>query len=153
MLPEITLLEIKPRTRARPIHPHSPALVRPPVTVQESTRPKATEPSSPNKVDPAGSETATYLGEVRARIEEFVEFPKSLQRRNLFGQVNLRITLQPDGQLKDLEILKSSGFTELDEQATEAVKKAAPFAPYEKRLESDAPLRFQVPLIFESKTN
>lgn len=52
--------------------------------------------------------------------------PRSVERREE-GTCLLKITILRNGSLKDVQLMESSGFRDLDNEALRAVKKAAPF--------------------------
>ena len=72
----------------------------------------------------------SYFLRIKRKIEMTWSYPKSSLQRGETGQVSLRVTLDKIGRLKDIEIIKSSGFIELDEEAKSAVLSASPFGPF-----------------------
>ena len=81
--------------------------------------------------DPESNDEATVdFLRIKRKIEMTWSYPKSSLQRGETGQVNLRVTLDKIGRLKDIEIIKSSGFIELDEEAKSAVLSASPFGPF-----------------------
>ena len=55
---------------------------------------------------------------------------------DLTGELVLRATINEDGQLAGVELLGSSGNTELDNAAERIIRIAAPYAPFSKELKS-----------------
>ena len=71
-----------------------------------------------------------YLREIGARINDALIWPRALAIRLEQGETVVRFVVLPDGTLGDgVRIVKSSGFTEFDQAALEAVRKASPFSP------------------------
>jgi protein TonB len=70
-----------------------------------------------------------YMRMLRARIESIWQYPKEAARMGLSGDLYMRFTIKKDGQLGEVELIRTSGFKELDEAAIKAVKKAGPFWP------------------------
>jgi protein TonB len=71
-----------------------------------------------------------YYSEVRARIQSHVQYTPSLARRRIQGEVQVSLTLLPNGSVSSLNILRSSGSEELDHLALESVKAALPFPTF-----------------------
>ena len=75
---------------------------------------------------------ALYVEAFRREVEEVGtrNFPDQAMRDHTFGQVRLMVAINPNGSVRQIEILKSSGFRILDEAAMRSVRLAAPFAPF-----------------------
>ena len=58
-----------------------------------------------------------------------INYPDEAQRRNLSGSLILEVVLRPDGALRSVQLLRSSGHKVLDDAAIRIVRLAAPFAP------------------------
>ena len=78
---------------------------------------------------PVASPFDSYLSLVREKIRNGVYYPIALRRQGITGNVELSVKLTSDGQLQDAVVESSSGISELDQLAIEAVKRAAPFRP------------------------
>jgi len=76
----------------------------------------------------------TYLSRVKRRIERTWTYPHDALALGLGGDLVLVFTLNKSGTLTDLDLLRSSGFPILDEEAVRAVKAAAPFDPFPAEL-------------------
>jgi len=75
---------------------------------------------------------AHYLNSWRRKIESIgnLNYPSEASRRNIYGNLRLMVAIKPDGSLKEIELLESSGHEVLDQAAIRIVKLAAPFAPF-----------------------
>lgn len=75
---------------------------------------------------------ALYVEAFRREVEEVGtrNFPEQAMREHTFGQVRLMVAINPNGSVRGIEVLKSSGFRFLDEAAMRSVRLAAPFAPF-----------------------
>lgn len=84
----------------------------------------------------ASSVDAYYLNSWRRKIESIgnLNYPQEASRRNIYGNLRLMVAIRPDGSLKEVELLESSGHQVLDEAAIRIVKLAAPFAPFPDKL-------------------
>jgi TonB family protein len=69
-----------------------------------------------------------YLRMLKERIESVWKYPKEAAERGISGDLYLVITINRDGSLADIELLRTSGFIDLDESAMKALKKAFPWA-------------------------
>ena len=82
------------------------------------------------------SADAFYLNSWRRRIETIgnLNYPEEARRRKLYGSLRLLVAVLPNGALKEVAILESSGHNVLDDSAVRIVKLAAPFAPFPREL-------------------
>ncbi len=70
-----------------------------------------------------------YLQGVRQRVDPLWEFPRELAVRMEQGDVLVAFTIRRNGAVKDLRVLKGSGFDSFDKNVVAAIRKAAPFDP------------------------
>lgn len=82
---------------------------------------------------------AIYLDNWRRRIEMVgnLNYPEEAKRRKLYGTLRVMVAIKPDGSLKDIEILQSSGHPVLDDAAIRIVRLAAPFQPFSVEMRKD----------------
>jgi TonB family protein len=78
-----------------------------------------------------------YLSRLRQRVDPLWEFPRELAVRMEQGDVLVGFTIRRDGSVKDLKVLKGSGFDKFDKNVVAAIKKASPFAPLPETLGSE----------------
>jgi protein TonB len=90
---------------------------------------------------------AKALGLYLGQINEHVQKAKATPRSRMAGTVVMRFTVGVDGQLLFKEIASSSGSKMLDEAATVALDRAAPFPPIPPEV-SIRPLAFTQPFTF-----
>jgi periplasmic protein TonB len=92
-----------------------------------------------------------YLSLIRARILAHRHYPPLARARQMEGVVRLRFTLAANGALnRGVQIVTPSGFTVLDEQASQCVLAAAPFPPFPAELQRDS-LTVEVPIVYQLK--
>ena len=86
------------------------------------------------------SHDALYLDNWRRRIEAVgnLNYPEEARRQQLFGSLRLLVALQPNGEVEEIQILKSSGHSLLDQSAVEIVNLAAPFQPFPEAMREEA---------------
>jgi protein TonB len=79
---------------------------------------------------------AFYLNSWRRKIETIgnLNYPQEARRRKIYGDLRLLVSIFPDGALKQVELLQSSGHRVLDDAAVRIVRLAAPFAPFPDEL-------------------
>ncbi|MFT7686317.1 MAG: protein TonB [Candidatus Azotimanducaceae bacterium] len=90
----------------------------------------------------ASSPDAYYLNSWRRKIEKVgnVNYPAEARRKNLYGSLRLMVAILPDGSLKEVALLESSGHRVLDDSAIRIVKLASPFAPFPDELRKSTDL-------------
>ena len=93
-------------------------------------------------VSARSSEDASYVDAWRRRVESIgnLNYPEEANRRKLHGNLRLMVAILPDGSLKNVQILKTSGHKVLDEAALDIVRLATPFAPFPEELRSTTDL-------------
>lgn len=79
---------------------------------------------------------ASYLDSWRRDIERIgnINYPEKARQEKLYGSLRLLVAILPDGELKEVRMLESSGQTVLDDAALNIVTLAAPFAPFPEEL-------------------
>ncbi|MDG1205257.1 MAG: energy transducer TonB [Pseudomonadales bacterium] len=84
----------------------------------------------------ASSTNAYYLNSWRRKIEKIgnLNYPAEARKNKLYGNLRVMVAILPDGSLKEVELLESSGEPVLDEAAIRIVRLAAPFAPFPDNL-------------------
>ena len=96
------------------------------------------------------SSNSTTTGEAAKYIENFREqayrvgnqhYPQEARARGLTGDVRLLVIINPNGSVKALKVLESSGSAILDEAAKNSVRKAAPFGEFSKDMKDIVELR------------
>lgn len=83
-------------------------------------------PISLNTKDPV---YVSYFNKIKQNIEQRWEYPEMALRYGLQGRLALEFSINGDGQLDGLRLIRSSGSQLLDEEALRAIKAAAPFPP------------------------
>lgn len=80
----------------------------------------------------ASSTDAFYLNSWRRKIERIgnLNYPEKARQQEMYGSLRLMVAIRPDGSLKAVELLESSGEDVLDAAAIRIVRLAAPFAPF-----------------------
>ena len=79
----------------------------------------------------------SYFAHIKRRIEQVWTYPSGAIANGLQGQLHLKFTLRNDGQVKTVELLRSSGYKVLDKEAWDAVVNAGPFGPFPPTIPDD----------------
>lgn len=120
----------------------------PPEAVQAQSQPEqiavVTQQSS-GEAQSGGN--AKMLGLYLGQVNDHVQRAKVNPRSSIAGTVIIRFTIGIDGKLLSKEIAKSSGSKVLDDAATAALDRAAPFPPIPPEV-SIKPLAFTQPFKF-----
>ena len=96
------------------------------------------------------SSNSTTTGEAARYIENFrqqayhignQQYPQEARAKGIKGDVMLMVIIEPNGQVKSIKVLQSSGATILDEAAKNSVRKAAPFGKFSKEMQDYLELR------------
>ncbi len=85
------------------------------------------------------SSDASYLDAWRRKIEKIgnLNYPEKARQEKIFGSLSLKVSINTDGTVHEISILRSSGFKILDDSAIRIVRLAAPFAPLTKEMAID----------------
>jgi protein TonB len=75
------------------------------------------------------SRDAVYLDNWRKRIEGIgnLNYPEEATKNGIYGTLRLMVSINPDGTINDIRILRSSGERVLDAAAIRIVQLSAPF--------------------------
>ncbi len=87
-------------------------------------------------VSAKSSEDAAYINSFREKIEYVGNkyYPKEAKRNGYQGDVQLLVTIKPDGYIHSIELLRSSNNPVLDKAAINSVRLAAPFPRFPKKM-------------------
>jgi len=141
----------KPKPTPKPVKTPEPepqvAQVTPPAQPSPPTpTPPAAQPSGApssnvkSNLPPSGAETvgefnfATSAGDerfskIQRAIQKHHKYPKRAQKMRHQGVVEVSFLYKKDGTVRDVKVIKSSGFETLDEAAVELINRAAPDFP------------------------
>ncbi len=84
----------------------------------------------------ASSVDAYYLNSWRRKIESIgnLNYPAEARKQKLYGSLRLLVAILPDGSLREVQLLETSGHKVLDDAAIRIVRLAAPYAPFSDEL-------------------
>ncbi|MCR5219968.1 MAG: energy transducer TonB [bacterium] len=81
---------------------------------------------------------------IRGAIERKLRYPALARRQGLSGQVLVSFVVERNGGIRDLRVLRGSGFGLLDDSALSAVRRAAPFPPASSPVRVSLPVRYHL---------
>jgi periplasmic protein TonB len=85
---------------------------------------------------------AEHFAYIRDIIEKNLVYPPVAQRMGWTGKVIVFFNVGKDGRVKDIRIIKSSGYTILDENVIETIRKVQPFPGPPTSVDVKIPLSF-----------
>ena len=82
---------------------------------------------------------AQYIEDWRIKVERIgnLNYPEEARRRQLYGKLQLSVSIRSDGSLDSIEVSRSSGHRILDAAAMRIVKLAAPYSPLPPEITRD----------------
>jgi len=86
------------------------------------------------------SHDALYLDSWRRKIEAVgnINYPLAARQQQLYGSLRMLVSLFPNGEVSEIQILKSSGYSILDQAAIAIVKMASPFDSFPEAMRAEA---------------
>ncbi len=93
----------------------------------------------------------SYMEMVRLRIEKHKRYPSLARVKNIEGRVTIRFMITPQGDVKNVEIARSSRSKILDGAALRAVNDASPFPKPPGNIYHQGELSLKVNIVFELK--
>lgn len=131
--------------------------IGPPVVEEkEIVKPAADEtilerkPVIPPEDEKSKKSLLRYQDSIKQKIQQEKKYPRRSLRAGHEGSVKITFFVLPSGQIRDLRLLGSSGFEELDKEALSAAGKASPFPAFPSGLYADE-LQFEIEIIFRIK--
>jgi periplasmic protein TonB len=115
----------------------------PPKVVQSSPAPRTTvrEVASAPRIDPS------WISLLLKHLQEFKSYPLEARRRNEQGVVLLAFSIDRNGHVVSRQIIKSSGYRDLDDEVLALVERAQPMPAFPPSM-TEAQLNLTVPIRF-----
>jgi protein TonB len=88
-----------------------------------------------------------YKQKLRAQIGYYKKYPRRARRMGQEGNCIIKFMIFPDGSVKQIQMLHSSGYKLLDQAALKAIHSVNPFIPYSEDV-SSSPMEFEIPVKF-----
>ncbi len=137
----------RPLPVARPVSPvpaaAKPALPAPSAQPAPQVARQAATPAAP----PPGETLAAWQAQLLAHLAIYKRFPPGAQERGEQGVVQMRVTLDHAGHVLAMALVGSSGYPDLDEEASAWIARAAPLPAFPPQITASQvnlviPLRF-----------
>ena len=104
----------------------SPNVTRPPTTGPQAQRPA---PATERPPAPPPSPPQDYLSRLVAHLNAYKHYPYDAQLRHEQGTVRLHFIMDRMGYVKSYQVVGSSGFPALDDEARAVIRNAQPLPP------------------------
>ena len=91
----------------------------------------------------------SYFSKLKSQIESVWHYPEESRYRGEEGQLFLVFTIKRNGDLENIELLNSSGYARLDNEAIRAIRSAAPYAPFPEGWGSLEKLNIKATFIYQ----
>ncbi|MDF1615058.1 energy transducer TonB [Desulfurivibrio dismutans] len=141
--PDMLLPITEPEPEPAPVAPPEPAEMPAPEITSEPVAPPppvtaadpgdgAGEPAAPSAAAGSPPPTVDQYLEANFRyimedIQQGIVYPRLARRMGWEGKVVISFVVLEDGRVEDVEVVESSGFSLLDENAVQTIKNTAPF--------------------------
>ena len=70
-----------------------------------------------------------YMKKLKEKIESIWKYPEEAARRGMSGDLYIKFSIHKDGSLGEIELIRTSGYSDFDKAAIKALKDAAPYWP------------------------
>jgi pilus assembly protein CpaC len=126
-------------------------------TIVSREEPKEKEPSSgfvvkrqePFDVSGLPENMRNYVQIVQAKILKAAFYPQQAKNAGWEGSVRLNLNIAPNGDLKGIKLVQSSGYKVLDDAAYTIAEKQAPYPPFPPQIDSQE-LWVDVPIDYKN---
>ncbi len=103
---------------------------------------------SPFENETIGGDLSMYVADIQRKILATVVYPPSAEEDSWQGEMKLSLHLVSNGSLLNAQVLRSSGYPELDDAVLKTVRSLAPYPAFPERIE-EKELWIEVPIVFE----
>lgn len=70
-----------------------------------------------------------YMNRLKEKIESIWQYPRTAAERGIYGDLYIRFSIKKDGTLGRVDLVRTSGYRELDDAALRALYEGAPYWP------------------------
>ena len=78
-----------------------------------------------------------YMRMLKEKIEGIWKYPEEAARLGLSGDLYMKFSIKSNGEIGEIELLRTSGYSALDEAAAKALKDAEPYWPLPENWEKE----------------
>lgn len=94
-----------------------------------ASRERSSSREEPIRLDTREPKYLTYFNSIKRAIELVWEYPEPALRHGVQGKLVLEFTILANGSVEAARLIRSSGFSVLDQEALRAITAASPFHP------------------------
>lgn len=94
--------------------------------------------------DPRARYIKAHFEYIKNTIQKQITYPVVARKKGWQGKVVVSFVVDKDGNIMDIQIRESSGFSLLDRNAVQTIKKLAPFPPPPIRAELIVPINYSL---------
>jgi protein TonB len=105
------------------------------------------KPEHPEENEELKKSLLRYQDSIKQKIQENKKYPRWALRAKHQGMVRIVFDVLSSGTVKNLNIIQSSGFDELDTEALQAVERASPFLSFPEMLKENE-IQIEVDVVF-----
>jgi protein TonB len=91
----------------------------------------------------------SYFSKLKSQIESVWNYPEESRYRGEEGQLFLVFTIKRNGDLENIQLLNSSGYARLDNEAIRAIRSASPYSPFPEGWGSMERLHIKATFIYQ----
>jgi len=102
--------------------------------IKQEQRPVPKEDQDTISLDTEDKRYVTYARIVKERITQHWRYPQEARENLIEGRLMVIFSLAREGNMTQIKIIKTSGYTILDEEAVRAIGLAAPFPPFPEHI-------------------
>lgn len=114
---------------------------------KEQVMPPAPMTTAPPPPRPSAAQLTSWHRKIAIQLERHKNYPASAQAKHETGVTTVAFTIDREGKVVTSRVVRSSGFTSLDQETIATVRRAAPFPPPPENLPGPA-FDFTVPIQF-----
>lgn len=148
-LPPIERVEVPEPPKEEPRKKEIKERTAPPAVTAPKAETAAAPVNAPTMTT-AGNAMPTYLQVLHAHIARFQQYPRNARRRSQEGTVDVRFTIDRNGNLLTSRLEKSSENALLDEEGLRMLERAEPLPPIPDDIPGES-LDITLPILFNLK--
>ncbi len=90
----------------------------------------------PQPTGPSQADLSRFRSMVQSRINSARRYPTSARQQGWEGTTRVSFSIAPSGNVSSVSVVSSSGYPALDNEAIRAVRRAGPYKPFPRGLDS-----------------
>lgn len=135
------------KVQKEPVAVTNPAVVQQTASIATNKLPEPSAPPAPPTVNVEEQYLDNHLSAIRDLLVKYRKYPNQAVRQKQEGDVRVSFRLKANGEVEDITIISSSGYTILDDDAKALIEKTSLYFPRPPKS-----IRITVPLRYSLKT-